>query len=90
MKRFLSLLLCGLMLGSFLGQNACALTPDLLSAETTVQQTTEEESSEAQTILPENTEQTQDSTTQHLDISQGSVPFIDENDPLTYGFPFHA
>lgn len=82
MKRFLSLLLCGLMLGSFLGQNAYALTPDLLSAETTVQQTTEEESSEAQTILPENTEQTQDSTTQHLDISQGSVPFIDENDPL--------
>lgn len=81
MKRFLALLLSGLMLCSALGQSACALAPDLLSAETTVEQTAEDETSGSEATDAESNEQTQNSS-QKLDISQGSVPFIDENDPL--------
>ncbi len=95
MKKLISLLLSCVIVGSMLGQSALAIQPDSYSATLTDEQS-EQDKPENKEEKKEEEQQTEgeppadgDSEnepyadgSQKLDISQGTVPFIDENDPL--------
>ena len=91
MKKLMAFLLSCTIIAGVLAQSALAAPPDFLSANTEITQTDETDSDTQtdQTASEENEqtaaeEQSGDYATgsQKLDISQGTVPFIDESDPL--------
>ncbi len=91
MKRLMSLLLSCAIIGSILGQSAFAVKPDTFSAQAGTKQS-EQPPAESQENIENNSDSQEPPTSdkydadveasQKLDISQGTVPFIDENDPL--------
>lgn len=82
MKRLTALLLCCLMVGSFALQSAAAPLGDLLSAQAQVEQKQPEQSDGDTTPSTPAIDSDYATGAQKLDVSQGTVPFIDESDPL--------
>ena len=82
MKRLTALLLCCLMVGSFALQSAAAPLGDLFSAQAQVEQKQPEQSDSDTTPSTPAIDSDYATGAQKLDVSQGTVPFIDESDPL--------
>ena len=82
MKRLTALLLCCLMVGSFALQSAAAPLGDLFSAQAQVEQKQPEQSDSDTAPSTPAIDSDYASGAQKLDVSQGTVPFIDESDPL--------